>query len=281
MIDSLPRCYVGDNNWKRLHGWSAPSSTTLGQSGAHNLEEEGDAESSREKKERNIKRRGEGREGTGAAAASGVGDGDGDGDDFFEDDGGTATEAEAEVVWTSEREFCPVCCHEVEPGEELTVLMCAHAFHADCLRPWLKIHASCPVCRHKVSRVSMWQRAGIWSLSVANHATRPPPPPSSSSQRRGSAGQVINRGGEENSAEEEMSTVIEMTPITESREGQRGEDGDGDGDGEGEGEGEGDGGGDRAAGNDDIDMDTSRAVDQSRRTEVTLTVHDVTESELM
>ena len=33
--------------------------------------------------------------------ASGVGDGDGD--DFFEDDGGTATEAEAEVVWTSER----------------------------------------------------------------------------------------------------------------------------------------------------------------------------------
>lgn len=61
-----------------------------------------------------------------------------------------------------EREICTICCDEVEPGEELVVLLCAHAFHADCLRPWLKIRASCPTCRQPVSRVSRWQEATLW-----------------------------------------------------------------------------------------------------------------------
>ena len=122
-------------------------------------------------------------------------------------------------------------------------------FHADCLRPWLKIHAA-------VRFVDIWHAcvhvAASWYLESQCGQSRDETAAaaSSSSQRRG-AGQVINGGGEENSAGEEMSTVTEMTPITESREGQRGEDGDGDGDGGEKGK-EKETDRDRAAGNDDM-----------------------------
>ena len=50
---------------------------------------------------------------------------------------------------------CTVCtedfrCERSEPF--LKVLKCGHAFHAECLRPWLCEHAAtCPVCRASLS----------------------------------------------------------------------------------------------------------------------------------
>ena len=45
---------------------------------------------------------------------------------------------------------CAVCMQEFGPEEQepLKVLRCEHAFHTDCIRPWLCEEAStCPVCR--------------------------------------------------------------------------------------------------------------------------------------
>ena len=43
--------------------------------------------------------------------------------------------------------LCPVCLDTLQLMEEVTVLRCDHFYHASCIRTWLGLHASCPVCR--------------------------------------------------------------------------------------------------------------------------------------
>ncbi|KAJ0262226.1 hypothetical protein HA466_0051950 [Hirschfeldia incana] len=46
---------------------------------------------------------------------------------------------------------CPVCLSVFADGEEIRRLSaCKHAFHVSCIEPWLKDHASCPICRADV-----------------------------------------------------------------------------------------------------------------------------------
>ncbi|KAG2718394.1 hypothetical protein I3760_03G218000 [Carya illinoinensis] len=47
---------------------------------------------------------------------------------------------------------CVVCLSKFEDIEILRLLpKCKHAFHIDCIDNWLEKHASCPICRHRVS----------------------------------------------------------------------------------------------------------------------------------
>jgi E3 ubiquitin-protein ligase ATL6/9/15/31/42/55 len=47
---------------------------------------------------------------------------------------------------------CAVCLSKFEDTEILRLLpKCKHAFHIECIDNWLEKHASCPLCRHKVS----------------------------------------------------------------------------------------------------------------------------------
>ncbi|KAJ3286640.1 hypothetical protein HDU79_006315 [Rhizoclosmatium sp. JEL0117] len=47
---------------------------------------------------------------------------------------------------------CPVCQDDfAEDGEEVVKLECVHHFHPACIESWLKLNATCPVCRKSVA----------------------------------------------------------------------------------------------------------------------------------
>lgn len=42
---------------------------------------------------------------------------------------------------------CPICLEEFTSTEEIAHLPCHHIFHTACVKEWLGIHPTCPVCR--------------------------------------------------------------------------------------------------------------------------------------
>lgn len=42
---------------------------------------------------------------------------------------------------------CAVCLEDFEPKEKVMLTPCNHMFHEDCIVPWVKSNAQCPVCR--------------------------------------------------------------------------------------------------------------------------------------
>ncbi|KAI3733645.1 hypothetical protein L6452_13093 [Arctium lappa] len=45
---------------------------------------------------------------------------------------------------------CVICLEEWKVGEVAKEMPCKHKFHGGCVEKWLKIHGSCPVCRHNM-----------------------------------------------------------------------------------------------------------------------------------
>ncbi|MQM05931.1 hypothetical protein Taro_038750 [Colocasia esculenta] len=44
---------------------------------------------------------------------------------------------------------CPICLSEYRPGETMRrIPECEHCFHAGCVDEWLRVSATCPVCRN-------------------------------------------------------------------------------------------------------------------------------------
>ncbi|XP_050229468.1 E3 ubiquitin-protein ligase SIRP1-like [Mercurialis annua] len=43
---------------------------------------------------------------------------------------------------------CSICLDEIGIGHEICKMPCNHGFHSSCIRKWLNIHATCPVCRY-------------------------------------------------------------------------------------------------------------------------------------
>ncbi|KAJ2949406.1 hypothetical protein O0L34_g15320 [Tuta absoluta] len=56
---------------------------------------------------------------------------------------------------------CSVCWDVFQVGEMVSKLECDHIFHANCIQPWLQLHATCPICRR----------------SLLPEEPSPPPPP--------------------------------------------------------------------------------------------------------
>ena len=48
------------------------------------------------------------------------------------------------------RSSCPVCLEEWEVGEIVTEMPCKHCFHGECLKSWLSVKNTCPVCRFEI-----------------------------------------------------------------------------------------------------------------------------------
>lgn len=45
---------------------------------------------------------------------------------------------------------CNICLAEYREGEEVKTLPCLHRFHTECLDPWLRLNAVCPICKLEV-----------------------------------------------------------------------------------------------------------------------------------
>ena len=45
---------------------------------------------------------------------------------------------------------CKICGEFFKIGDKCQELGCLHAYHLDCLKPWLKINDKCPICRKKI-----------------------------------------------------------------------------------------------------------------------------------
>lgn len=47
-------------------------------------------------------------------------------------------------------QVCCICLAKYADDDELRELPCTHVFHVECVDKWLKINASCPLCKNEV-----------------------------------------------------------------------------------------------------------------------------------
>ncbi|KAI3710709.1 hypothetical protein L2E82_40498 [Cichorium intybus] len=49
---------------------------------------------------------------------------------------------------------CPICLSDYKPREALrTIPECNHYFHVECIDEWLRLHATCPMCRNSPQKL--------------------------------------------------------------------------------------------------------------------------------
>eukprot|EP00250_Pteridium_aquilinum_P034929 c8341_g1_i1 orf=507-1850(-) len=56
-----------------------------------------------------------------------------------------------ERLVSGEDAVCCICLGQYKDGVDLKELQCTHFFHAECVDKWLKINATCPLCKHELS----------------------------------------------------------------------------------------------------------------------------------
>ncbi|KVH90007.1 RING-H2 finger protein ATL22-like [Cynara cardunculus var. scolymus] len=62
---------------------------------------------------------------------------------------------------------CAICLSDYKPKESLrTIPECNHYFHADCIDEWLKLNATCPVCRNSPESLMITTCSSASSTSV-------------------------------------------------------------------------------------------------------------------
>ncbi|KAI9081829.1 hypothetical protein K1719_036091 [Acacia pycnantha] len=62
---------------------------------------------------------------------------------------------EGNVKGSEEELTCSICLEQVKRGELVRSLPCLHQFHMNCIDPWLRQQAKCPVCKFRMG--SGWQ----------------------------------------------------------------------------------------------------------------------------
>ncbi|KAF7148938.1 hypothetical protein RHSIM_Rhsim03G0245500 [Rhododendron simsii] len=67
-----------------------------------------------------------------------------------EEGGLLAAGTEKERVISGEDAVCCICLARYADNDELRELPCSHFFHTECVDKWLKINASCPLCKFEI-----------------------------------------------------------------------------------------------------------------------------------
>lgn len=43
--------------------------------------------------------------------------------------------------------LCSICIEDIVVGDEYTKLECSHSYHRECLKQWIEVKSTCPLCR--------------------------------------------------------------------------------------------------------------------------------------
>ncbi|XP_050384726.1 E3 ubiquitin-protein ligase At1g63170 [Argentina anserina] len=65
-----------------------------------------------------------------------------------------AVGTEKERAISEEDAVCSICLANYSDNDDLRELTCLHVFHVECVDKWLKINASCPLCKSEVGESS-------------------------------------------------------------------------------------------------------------------------------
>ncbi|MCH99352.1 E3 ubiquitin-protein ligase, partial [Trifolium medium] len=68
----------------------------------------------------------------------------------LEECGILAAGTEKERILSGKDAVCCICLAKYADNDELRELPCSHVFHVRCVDKWLKINASCPLCKSEV-----------------------------------------------------------------------------------------------------------------------------------
>ncbi|KAL9400262.1 hypothetical protein Peur_009223 [Populus x canadensis] len=79
------------------------------------------------------------------------------------DGGVVAAGTEKERVISGEDAVCCICLAKFANNDELRELPCSHFFHKECVDKWLKINASCPLCKSEVGESLLGSLSGLSS----------------------------------------------------------------------------------------------------------------------
>lgn len=64
---------------------------------------------------------------------------------------------------------CPICLCEYHPKETLrSIPKCNHYFHAICIDEWLKINATCPLCRNSRENSSVASFSSVLTCKISS-----------------------------------------------------------------------------------------------------------------
>ncbi|CAI0414853.1 unnamed protein product [Linum tenue] len=77
------------------------------------------------------------------------------------DGGVVAAGTEKERIISGEDAVCCICLGKYANNDELRELPCSHFFHKECVDKWLKINASCPLCKSEVGESIMGSLSGV------------------------------------------------------------------------------------------------------------------------
>jgi len=83
-----------------------------------------------------------------------------DGENNSGEGGIVAAGTEKERAISGEDAVCCICLAKYAHNDELRELPCSHFFHKDCVDKWLKINASCPLCKAEVGETILRSIAG-------------------------------------------------------------------------------------------------------------------------
>lgn len=60
-----------------------------------------------------------------------------------------------EIAYNYHEKTCSVCLDEYAVNNKIVLLDCNHSFHTDCIKKWLQINKSCPVCRLDIDQPTL------------------------------------------------------------------------------------------------------------------------------